>query len=454
MKQQDTRKTRSASRVTLVSLLILGMLFSALLFVGCQDEPIDYSCYTLEMNPHNRIYTITDYQPPETLPDTLTIPSHYEDRPIREIGGHAFEGAFTTSAISLDLSAIHAIGAGAFADCTSLVRVSLGSELDEIGEQAFAGCSSLTEFTVAEDNTVFQSADGVLFNADRTILLRFPAGKALTDGRYTVPDGVTEIADLAFSDCVNLRSLDLNDVTVVSRTAFLGCSPDLEVESSSSFSMQDYWVTDYIANHEDTILDVSFGFSDTEFPLENLSGTQVVRFSSPKAGTFRLSIDGAEICLMVFRGYDYAMENGAFGFPLTAENSFTAEFDLSQYYLVLLDPDYGRSGSGQTYDLLIEQLFEELPADAEQTLTVEDSRTVYYRISPQAGLYEFVFSAENLALTFTLYNDTFQQEEIYMVRGSDYRCEFLFNRSGTWYVALSQSSSGDSTFTLKFGPVA
>ncbi len=49
---------------------------------------------------------------------------------------------------------------------------------------------------VAEDNPVFSSRDGVLFNKDGTALLVYPAQKAAA--AYSVPDGVVSIGDYAF----------------------------------------------------------------------------------------------------------------------------------------------------------------------------------------------------------------------------------------------------------------
>ena len=69
--------------------------------------------------------------------------------------------------------------------------------MTSIGEGAFSGCSSLTEISVAEDNTVYTSENGVLFDKAKTALLTYPAGKPKAE--YVIPDSVTRIGTYAFS---------------------------------------------------------------------------------------------------------------------------------------------------------------------------------------------------------------------------------------------------------------
>jgi hypothetical protein len=116
---------------------------------------------------------------------------------------------------------------------------------------------------------VYSSRDGVLFSADGTVLLKYPDGKK--DLHYDVPDGVTEIADWAFSSdlmdnplqtislpmglkkigqyafcgCGRLHSLTVPlTVTELSENAFVGCvslerlslPPGLEVLKDKSWA--------------------------------------------------------------------------------------------------------------------------------------------------------------------------------------------------------------------------
>ncbi|AET57949.1 peptidase S8 and S53 subtilisin kexin sedolisin [Paenibacillus terrae HPL-003] len=103
------------------------------------------------------------------------------------------------------------LGDFAFAENAKLANVSIGKGVTLMGQQAFDsnGSSSLKNIEVSADNTAFSSQDGVLFNKDKTTLIRYPAGH----GRdaYTVPDTVTKIEDYAFHVAANLSSITLSD---------------------------------------------------------------------------------------------------------------------------------------------------------------------------------------------------------------------------------------------------
>lgn len=69
----------------------------------------------------------------------------------------------------------------------------------------FTDCSKLTSISVSDGNQYFSSENGVMFNKDKTQLVRYPTGKK--DTLYTIPDGVTEVLDFAFSGSSNLTGV-------------------------------------------------------------------------------------------------------------------------------------------------------------------------------------------------------------------------------------------------------
>ncbi len=77
----------------------------------------------------------------------------------------------------------------------------------------------LENIEVDEQNKVYSSVDGVLFNKDKTVLLVYPNGKK--DKRYSVPAGVKEIGDYAFSQCWELNCITMPEgVTKIGDYAF------------------------------------------------------------------------------------------------------------------------------------------------------------------------------------------------------------------------------------------
>ena len=197
----------------------------------------------------------------------LVIPASIQGCPVTEIREYAFEDVEIESVVIPDTVTV--IDEGAFYRCQNLREVTIPASVTYIGAWAFGGCASLAKFSVASGNTSFQTKDGILYSADGTTLVAYPAGKAGTtfaipntvkiigpgafDGcekliAITIPKSVTEIADDAFSGCTGLKSLAFpeglvglptgvcwgctalssvtipNSVTWIGENAFQGCT--------------------------------------------------------------------------------------------------------------------------------------------------------------------------------------------------------------------------------------
>ena len=111
----------------------------------------------------------------------------------------------------------------AFNDCTSLTSVTIPDSVTSIDDWTFSSCTSLTSIEVSGNNKNYSSADGVLFNKDKSELITYPAGK--TDSEYVIPNSVTRIGRYAFSGCKSLTSITIPDsVTSIGDYAFEGCT--------------------------------------------------------------------------------------------------------------------------------------------------------------------------------------------------------------------------------------
>ena len=110
----------------------------------------------------------------------------------------------------------------AFWNCDTMAGISIPSSVANIDDGAFSGCNGLKHFHVSKNNPFYSSVDGVLFDKEKTELLRYPVGR---QGVYRIPDGVTGIGKLAFSGCGNLTGLTIPDsVTSIGESAFQGCT--------------------------------------------------------------------------------------------------------------------------------------------------------------------------------------------------------------------------------------
>jgi hypothetical protein len=109
------------------------------------------------------------------------------------------------------------VDAGAFSG-NKITGVIIPASVQTITDLKFESCPSLTSIVVDEENTAFSSVDGVLFNKDKTVIARYPAGKQGT--AYVIPNTVTEIGWGVFAGC-NLNSVTIpNSVTIIGKFSF------------------------------------------------------------------------------------------------------------------------------------------------------------------------------------------------------------------------------------------
>ena len=142
---------------------------------------------------------------------------------------YAFLGCSALTSISIPTS-VTTIGGGAFLDCRALSSVSFGTNpsITLIDDGAFGNCTSLTQLTIGDNATMYASAvdgctsltkfivssssvnysvdnNGVLYNKNKTKLVRIPPAKS----SYTIPNTVQTIGQDAFGNCTNLTSLTI-----------------------------------------------------------------------------------------------------------------------------------------------------------------------------------------------------------------------------------------------------
>ena len=82
------------------------------------------------------------------------IPNEIKKKPVVEIADNAFAG-------------------------TKAIDITIPANVEKVGEKAFTGCKNLINITVDEDNEVFESDHGILFNELKTKVLCYPEGKKL-----------------------------------------------------------------------------------------------------------------------------------------------------------------------------------------------------------------------------------------------------------------------------------
>ncbi len=141
---------------------------------------------------------------------------------ITSIGGSAFNGTSITS-ISIP-SGVKKVEKAPFDGCNKLQTIEIHASVTDIATDFLKSASSLTTINVNASNAKFSSENGVLFNKNKTELIKFPNNKKDVT-QYKVPTTVEWIREGAFYGCSNLTSIEMtNSVNAIGEQAFYGCS--------------------------------------------------------------------------------------------------------------------------------------------------------------------------------------------------------------------------------------
>ena len=111
---------------------------------------------------------------------------------VTEIGYAAFSGVPGLTTVDLP-DGVTSIGDAAFWADEGLTSVTLSKSVTSLGTGPFVGCSNIKNFTIAPENTVYDSrnnCNGIIETATNTLIQGF--------GSTKIPEGVTKIASMAF----------------------------------------------------------------------------------------------------------------------------------------------------------------------------------------------------------------------------------------------------------------
>lgn len=137
----------------------------------------------------------------------------------------------------------------ALRDNTSMTKVIIPSTISYIGfdkdgygyfQNPFIGCTALESFEVEEENPILCAVNGILYNKEKTKLYIHPSAAKRTS--FTVPEGVTKVAGMAFSYNPYLVSVIIPDeVTSLEYSTFFGCTNLKEVRLPSNLQFLGGW---------------------------------------------------------------------------------------------------------------------------------------------------------------------------------------------------------------------
>ena len=162
-------------------------------YVGDPDDKTEHKGFTYKVSDNGVIVTSND----EKTTGDIVIPSEIDGLPVIAIGSEEFFG---------------------FSNVTS---VTIPETVTDIDISTFSTCSELEKFIVDENNQYYSSdAHGVLFNKDKSKLIRYPEGNAAE--KYSIPNGVAVICESAFARAKKLKEIRIPaTVTTIEAAAFL-----------------------------------------------------------------------------------------------------------------------------------------------------------------------------------------------------------------------------------------
>ncbi len=121
---------------------------------------------------------------------------------------------------------ITSVPSTAFCYAENLVSVNVPASVTDMDENVtspFWSCYALQEINVHEDNEVYTSVDGIVYNKDQTDLCFYPPNKA--GETFTIPSSVTTLSSNSFNYNKNILSLTLPDsVTTIIDASFDGAN--------------------------------------------------------------------------------------------------------------------------------------------------------------------------------------------------------------------------------------
>ena len=136
-------------------------------------------------------------------------------------------------------SGVTSIEKFAFSD-SKLKEITISDTVMNIGREVFSSCENLLDIKVDKNNKNYADKDGVLLTKDEKVLIKYPIGRM--ESVYTIPDTVTSIGEWAFSESKLMFIENLDKVTKIGENAFSNCGNLRYVELSELLKVIESWV--------------------------------------------------------------------------------------------------------------------------------------------------------------------------------------------------------------------
>lgn len=127
----------------------------------------------------------------------------------------------------LELLPVKRINRNAFWNCKSIKEIVLPTTLEDIGYNPFVGCDNIK---FINKSNKFVVEDNILYDKNKTKLICCPANAV--NKHMKLKESVITLERGAFSSCKKLETIDLHNVSVISKSCFTNCNNLKEVYCS------------------------------------------------------------------------------------------------------------------------------------------------------------------------------------------------------------------------------
>ena len=165
---------------------------------------------------------------------TVTLPNTVES-----LGNACFGSCTSLQSISIPNS-VKDMRWSTFDRCTSLKTVTIGCGVDTMETYSvFGGCTSLENITVNSSNNNYSSANGIMYDKNKTEILVYPQAKK--DTTYSVPSSVKSLGEMTANGNAYLKTVTIpSNIKDIGDYAFGYIGEKYNYQKVSGFTIKGY----------------------------------------------------------------------------------------------------------------------------------------------------------------------------------------------------------------------
>lgn len=191
------------------------------------DEYTDEQGVVYALNEDGETYMVKGYT--ENLVSKVVIPEKLHGKAVTVIGDYAFKNATGLTEMTVSNS-VTTIENGAFNEIATLEKVHIGKEVSmivsnasfDVGYNPFQHCLALEAITVDEENRLFSSFKGVLYDKAQTVLCALP-GSITSMKADDFPVSLTTVAPYALCGAKVEEIVFPANTSIFDDACFQGC---------------------------------------------------------------------------------------------------------------------------------------------------------------------------------------------------------------------------------------